>query len=275
MSPEMAKALVSIFLSCLSLYILLCVGLYLFQGRLLYFPQKGGGAVPDSIGLSFEDLRIIASDGIELHAWFIPFASQSGTILYLHGNAGNISTRLQALRQLHDLGLNTLIVDYRGFGLSEGTPDEEGLNRDAEAAWTYLTKQRSIPPGSIILLGRSLGGAVAAALAVRHKPRALIMESTFTSVPDRGAELYPYLPVRLLSKAKYNTLGRMASITCPVLVVHSPEDEVIPFGHGERLFAAAREPKEFLQIHGAHDEGFSLNGFRYQQGIADFLDRHR
>ena len=164
----------------------------------------------------------------------------------------------------HRLGLSTFIIDYRGYGQSEGSPSEQGTYLDAEAAWRYLVEERGVPPDQIIVFGESLGGAVAAWLAQTHSPQALILLSTFTSIPDIGAQTYPFMPVRMLARIQYNTLARMPEINCPVLIVHGQEDEIVPYGHGQQLFEAANQPKEFLEIKGSHNEGslFRLSSTR-------------
>jgi hypothetical protein len=147
-----------------------------------------------------------------------------------------------------------------------------GSYRDAEAAWRYLTEQRQVPAHNIILFGRSMGGAIAAYLATKYNPRGLIIESTFTSVPDMAASLYPFMPMRWLSRIKYNTKAYLQSINCPVLIVHSPDDEIIPFTHGKELFSAAHEPKQFLEIRGGHNDGFIVTGQLYIDGLNTFLN---
>ena len=270
----MVKTALFIALTLAGLYLLIGLFLFLFQSRLIYFPRREMGKTPADAGLTFEDLAIRTSDGLTLNGWFVPSDDTAATILYFHGNAGNISNRLETIRQFHGMGFNTLIIDYRGYGRSEGSPDEEGTYRDAEAAWSYLVGTRGLAPGSIIILGRSLGGAVAAYLGTQVHPRAVILESTFTSIPDRGAELYPYFPTRLLARIEYNSLDRMQSLNSPVLIVHSTEDEIVPFSHGQKLFEAAREPKEFLRISGGHNDGnFSFRDV-YERGILTFLSQH-
>ncbi|MDH4068892.1 MAG: alpha/beta hydrolase [Ignavibacteria bacterium] len=269
------KTLVSIVAGGLGFYLLVCLLVYFFQEQMLFFPQQNLVATPAEAGLEFEEVSLSTNDGITLHGWFVPAGDSAPTLLYFHGNAGNISHRLESLKQFHQIGLNTLIIDYRGYGKSQGAPDEEGLYRDADAAWHYLTATRQIPESSIVLLGRSLGGAVAAYLAAEQSPQALILESTFTSVPDRGAELYPYLPVRFLSRMNFDSYGRLAHVRCPVLIVHSPEDEIVPYSHGRRLYEAAPEPKQFLRISGGHNDGFYLSATHYLQGLTSFLSDYR
>jgi hypothetical protein len=193
------------------------------------------------------------------------------TLLFFHGNAGNISHRLDSIRIFADLGLDVFIFDYRGYGLSEGSPSEPGTYRDATAAWRWLTGERGLAPGQILLFGRSLGAAVALELATRVEPAGVILESAFTSVPDLGAAIYPWLPVRLLSRYRYDNLGRIASVRAPLLVVHSRGDEIVPFRQGQALFAAASEPKRFLELQGGHNDGFLASGVGYRRGLAEFL----
>ncbi|HXV44855.1 MAG TPA: alpha/beta hydrolase, partial [Anaerolineae bacterium] len=188
------------------------------------------------------------------------------------------SHRLWSLELFHRLGMSVLIIDYRGYGQSEGRPSEQGTYLDAEVAWRYLTVERQLPPNQIILFGESLGGAVAAWLAQTGSPGGLILLSTFTSVPDIGAQTYPFLPVRLLARVNYNTLARLPEIKCPVLIIHSPDDEVVPYSHSQQLFAAANTPKEFLTLRGGHNEGVLLSATAYEAGLEAFLaqfdDRH-
>jgi len=264
-------------LLCAGLYSLLVLGVYIFQARLLFFPNQPGRQhvqVPTDIGLHYETVRITTVDGVTLNGWFVPADKARGVILFFHGNAGNISHRLDSLRIFNELDLNTLIIDYRGYGSSTGTPSETGTYLDAEAAWRYLVEEHRFSPREIIIFGRSLGGAVAVHLASQRDPAALIAESTFTSVPDLAAELYPWLPARWLSRFQYNSLQKIKSVTCPVLIVHSSQDEIIPSRHGNSIFSAARAPKEFLKISGSHDSGFLTSGRVYTAGLDHFLLNH-
>jgi fermentation-respiration switch protein FrsA (DUF1100 family) len=196
-----------------------------------------------------------------------------GLVLFFHGNAGNISHRLDYLRMFHDLGLTTLIVDYRGYGRSSGTPSEEGTYRDAETAWRHATQVLGNPASRIVVFGESLGGGVAAQLAAENRPGALVLASTFTSVPEMGAELYPLLLVRLLARIRYDSLARLEQISCPLLVIHSRDDGIIPFTHGQRLLAAARQPKQFLEIRGSHNEGFVFARNEWIRQLDGFLQQ--
>jgi hypothetical protein len=192
-------------------------------------------------------------------------------VLFFHGNAGNISHRLDTLVFLHELGLAVFMFDYRGYGESEGEPSEAGLYRDAEAVWGYLTETRGIPGREILLFGRSLGGAVAAYLAERHAAMGLVLESTFTSVPEVAEQHYPWLPVHSLTRYRYDTAGRLPNIDMPVLIIHSPEDEIIPFSHGQTLYDLAKEPKCFVEIEGSHNTGIFDSWETYRRGWNEFI----
>ncbi len=251
--------------------------LYLFQSRFVFFPSREIEATPDDIGLSFEPVEIRSGDGVKITGWFVPADNPRGTILFFHGNGGNISHRLDSLHIFHSLGLNTLIIDYRGYGRSEGKPSEDGIYLDADAAWKYLVEQRNTDPEKIIISGRSLGGAVAVHLAGKHKPGALIVESTFKSIPEIGSDIYPFLPcalLRLLSCYQFNATEGVSQAACPVLVVHSRDDDMIPFAHGQAIFDAAGGPKEFLEITGSHNDGFIVSGLTYKNGLDKFISTH-
>lgn len=257
-------------------YAALLIGVFLFQSRLVYFPHIGRefSATPRDAGLDYEEVRLNTADGEGLHAWFVPTPQPRGTVLLFHGNAGNISHRLDYLLMLHRLGYSSFIFDYRGYGKSSGSPSEPGTYRDAEAAWRYLTVTRNIEPRRIALLGESLGGAVAAWLASRQQPGALVLASAFTSVPDMGADVYPLLPVRLLSRFGYNTRAYLKNVETPLLIAHSREDEIIPYRHGQALFEAAREPKTFLEMRGGHNDSFLFSEEAWVRELGAFLDRY-
>jgi len=257
----------------LAVYVVLIVLVLLFQSHFIFFPERNIVATPEQIGLTFEDVAFLTEDGHILSGWFIPTEEPKGVLLFCHGNAGNISHRLDSIILFHYLGLSTFIFDYRGYGRSRGKITETGTYTDAEAAWRYLVKVRRIPPNEIIIFGRSLGGAVASKLAKNHKPKGLIVESTFTSIPDIAAEIYPFLPVRILTRFTYATIENIKDVRCPVLVVHSRDDDIIPFAHGRRIFEAAQKPKEFLEIKGSHNEGFLVTGPRYRAGLESFIMR--
>lgn len=251
----------------------LLLAVYFFQSHMVFYPETGREivATPAQVGLPYEDSHLQTTDGISLYGWYIPALQSRGTVLFLHGNAGNISHRLDYVQMFHRLGYSTLIFDYRGYGNSSGAPTEQGTYQDAEAAWNYLTGQMKIPPCRIVVFGESLGGAVAAWLAARQKPAALVIASGFTSVPDLGQQLYPYLPVRWLVRIRYDTRANLRNVAAPVLIAHSLEDEIVPFGHGRALFAAANPPKRFLELAGGHNDGFIYMRESWVRVLADFL----
>ena len=254
--------------------VLVFVLVWLFQGRLIYYPTQTLDATPTEIDLPYEDVRFKGDDGLALSGWFIPAAGDRGTILFCHGNAGNISHRLDSIAIFHRLGMNTFIFDYRGYGKSDGRPGEEGTYRDALAAWRFLVDKRHMTPDQIVIFGRSLGGAVAAWLAEKHTPGALILESSFTSIRDIASDLYPFLPVRYITRFGYHTARNIETVRCPVMIAHSRDDDIIPFAHGERIFEAAKEPKQFLEMRGSHNDGFIVTGTAYVDGLDAFLAQH-
>lgn len=250
--------------------------LFIFQENLAYYPEIGREiqTTPRDHGLAYEALTLTTPDGERLDAWFVPKPMARGAVLVLHGNAGNISHRMDTIAMFHRMGYSVLIFDYRGYGRSTGHPSEEGLYQDARTAWTYLTRERGLAPGRIILFGESLGGAVAARLAAEEQPGALVLSSVFTSAREFAADIYPWLPTRWLVRLNYDTRAALARVRCPVLVAHSPDDEIIPFSHGKMLFEAAAEPKAFLQLAGGHNDGFIFMREAWVHALAGFLDRN-
>jgi len=262
----------------LLVYLGLAALIYFKQSSLVFLPEmdRGFRASPADIGLPFTPLRLATADGETLDGWFVPADIQRtvrGLVIFFHGNAGNMGHRLDYLRMFHDLGLAMLIIDYRGYGRSSGIPSEEGTYLDAAAAWRHATEVLGFAAGRIVLYGESLGGSVAAQLATKNRPGALILASTFTSVPDMGAELYPLLPIRLLARIRYDTRARLPQIACPVMVIHSRNDDIIPFHHGRRLFEAARPPKQFLEIEGGHNDGFVFGEGHWVKQLDGFLQQ--
>lgn len=247
---------------------------YFVQSRLVYFPEKLLSNTPGAIGLDYTSVNIATRDSEILHGWWTPVPDAKGTVLFFHGNAGNISHRINYLVMFKRLGYNTLLFDYRGYGQSSGVPSESGMYLDAQAAWRYLTETQGIAPARIVLFGESLGGAVAAWLAAQEKPGLLALASTFTSVPDLAAEIYPFLPVRWISRFDYDTRKSLQSVTCPVFIAHSPQDEIIPFGQGQHLFQAAPEPKQFLTLEGGHNTGFIFMQPIWIKSLGAFMDEN-
>lgn len=263
----MLTALATVALVCGVLVLLV----YTLQDRLVYFPARELEATPRALGVDYEDVWLTTEDGVRLHGWFVASPAARATVLFFHGNGGNISHRLGRIVVFRRLGLNMLLVDYRGYGGSHGRPSEQGTYRDARAAWRYLTETREFGPGTIILYGESLGGAVATHLAAAQTPGAVIVESGFSSMVDLGAEVYPWLPVRWISRYTYPSARNLARVHAPVLIIHSRDDEIVPFHHGEALLAAAHEPKTFLEIRGGHNDGMFVSDAQYVRGLEDFL----
>ena len=269
------RVIINLLIAAAVAYALMILFVFLYQPRLVYFPQveRELTATPRAAGLDYEDVTLTTADNVKLHGWWVPSRNARGTILLMHGNAGNISHRLGYLTMFNRLGYSVLLFDYRGYGKSDGHPDEEGTYRDAEAAWLHLTATRNVAPRDIVMVAESLGGGVATWLALKYPPRALVLASTFRSVPDLGAQIYPWLPVRLLARITYDNLARIARVDAPVLIAHSRDDDVIPFAHGEALFAAAREPKQMLVLAGGHNDGFLFTRDAWIAAVGAFLDR--
>ncbi|MBT8136218.1 MAG: alpha/beta hydrolase [Gammaproteobacteria bacterium] len=245
-----------------------------FQGRFLYFPDiptRQLQATPLDAGMPYEDVALTTSDGVALHGWYVP-GRDTRTILFFHGNAGNISHRLESIAIFNRLGANVFIIDYRGYGRSGGKPDETGTYRDAQAAWDHLTVKRRIAPGDIVIFGRSLGGAVAAWLAAQVTPAGVILESTFTSVPAMAREVYPFLPSSL-ARIRYDTRSRIAAITSPLLLLHSDADETIPYHMSEQLLSAASRNARLVTLKGGHSDAHLVSGMHYFEALREFLAR--
>ncbi len=256
-----------------SCYGLLVVLVYFMQGRMLYLAEMPGRTLtmtPIDVGMDYQDVSIETTDGVTLHGWFISGRSPQ-VLLFFHGNAGNISHRLDSIEQFRNLGLSVLIIDYRGYGQSTGRTTERGIYRDADAAWRYLIEDRGIVPSDIVIFGRSLGASVASRLASEYQPLALIVESSFTSIPDIAQDLYPWLPARWLSRLSHATRDYVRDVRCPILIIHSRDDEIIPFRHGESIFASANEPRTLLTIRGTHNDAFLLDERAYVEGLRTFL----
>ena len=267
------RTLVSILTIAISIYLVLALMLYLFQGRMVFLSNLPGRALvasPNDVHLDYEDVSLTTSDNERLHGWYIPATNSRGVLLFFHGNAGNISHRLDSIKIFHDLGLDILIIDYRGYGRSTGETSEKGTYLDAQAAWDYLVNIRRIPANRIIVFGRSLGGAIGAWLGVQHTPAAVIIESSFSSGADMAHRRYPFLPTRLITRLQYPVADYAGQLNCPVLVVHSRHDEIIPFSMGQVIYATVKQNKKFLELRGDHNNGFLISQREYIAGLKDF-----
>lgn len=253
-------------------WLLLCALLFFGQDLLVYHPRSHVARTPDAAGLAYVDVVLETDDGERLGAWYVKTPRPRGTVLFCHGNGGNIGHRVSTLEVLTGLGLDVLIFDYRGFGTSTGTPSEAGLYADARAAWVHLTQVLGVDPDTIVIMGRSLGGGVATQLAAEVEAAALVVESSFTSAVALGQQTYWFVPVSFLARNRFESIDRIADVGEPVLVAHSEADEMIPYGHGRALFDAARAPKHFLELRGGHNDAHVTTGAAYRDGLAAFLD---
>lgn len=258
--------------------VVIVVGLWLylryFEWRNIYYPTRTIDTLPSDAGLEFEDVWFVAEDGCQLHGWWMPHENARGTIIMFHGNGGNVSGWMWMAADLHRLGVNVFLFDYRGYGRSRGIPTEEGTYRDGRAAFEVARARHAdaeAPP--VILYGISLGGAVAIQVACDKPAAGLIVESTFSSTLEMGRLLYPWLPVRLICHWRYDSTGKVAKLTIPKLFAHSTEDELVPCQMGRQLHDLAAEPKQFCELRGGHNDGGWSVTPEYWRAIEGFLDR--
>ena len=275
----------------LLLVISLVAFVMLFEDRFIYFPSKypeGYWDIPNrqagregEASPKIEDVWMTAADGVRLHGWYCNAPPTNGeasslipdtmTLLWFHGNAGNLTHRYPVVERLLEQRINVFIIDYRGYGRSEGSPSEEGLYMDASAAWDYLTRERKIPPGNIVIFGDSLGGAVAIELATKVEAAGLIVQSSFTSIKDMAAQVMPFVPTFIL-RTRMDSINKIARVRSPKLFIHSPADEMIPYRMGQQLYEAASQPKQFYEVKGAsHNETDMVGGRAYFNTIGDFV----
>ena len=251
-------------------FLVVVVAAMFLEESLVYFPvaYPEGDWQPE--GLAFEDARFQAADGVRLHGWYVPKENARAAVLFCHGNGGNLTHRIDALDMLHRwVGASVLIFDYRGYGRSEGRPSEAGVLADARAARAWLAKREKIGEDDVVLLGESLGGAVAVDLAARDGARALVLESTFDSLPEVAAYHYPWLPVRWAMRTRFDSASTIAEYHGPLLMAHGDADTIVPIRFGRRLFEAANEPKQFVLLPGHdHNEPMPTS---YYDALAEFL----
>jgi fermentation-respiration switch protein FrsA (DUF1100 family) len=263
--------LISIVIVFFIAYLGLGMILYFMQPTFLYCPVREVLSTPEELSLDFENVVFETEDGLRLNGWYIPAENSRLTILFCHGNGGNIMHRLDTINILYNLGVNCFIFDYRGYGNSEGKTTEEGTYLDVMAAYKWLTEDKKISQDSIIIFGRSLGGSIAAQLAAEVPARSLIIESAFTSYVDIGKKFYPYMPVRWFARFSYRTIDYIKDVRCPVMVIHSKDDDIVPFEFGLELYEAANEPKEFVEIFGSHNDGFLVSSEIYKKAWTKWL----
>lgn len=263
------------------LWVTIVITMAWFEESLIFFPDRYPSGQWDTTvaardtGATISDCDFSAEDGTRLHGWLCRSGQTEGTagpvLLWFHGNAGHLAHRVEVLMLLSRIPAEVLIIDYRGYGRSEGRPTEKGLYRDGRAAWRYLTAERGIDPSRIVIYGVSLGGAVAVDLARDVEPSGLIVQSSFTSVPAMAKQYYPFIPVWMI-RTRLDSLAKIGEVNCPIMVVHSPADDVVPFEHGQRLFSAAQGYKRFVEIEGAaHNETWLVGGENYLDAVRGFV----
>ena len=257
----MVIGLMYLFAFCFIVYGVFGLGLFFMQSQFIYSPSKEVSCNPEDIGLEYEDVSFLTEDGLKLSGWYVPSEGSGFTVLFCHGNGGNIMHRLDSISIFYNLGLSCFIFDYRGYGNSEGAPTEEGTYLDAAAAYNWLRREKQAR--DIIILGKSLGGCIAAELAGKVPAAGLVLESTFTSYLDIGRKYYPYMPVKWFAKFKYPTSYYIKDVNSPVMILHSRDDELVDFEFGRQLYSAANNPKKFVEISGNHNEGFLTSGGVY------------
>jgi fermentation-respiration switch protein FrsA (DUF1100 family) len=267
----MKKVLLSTVIAVSVLLLVVNVFFYLQQPHMVFFPLKEIEQTPDQWGMHYEKVSLKSTHDHRITGWYIPGKNHDRALLFFHGNGGNISHRGDSLRIFHHLGLNVLIIDYQGYGESEGTPGEQAMYDDGRAAFDYLVKDRKFKKENIVVFGRSLGGAVAARITAEKRPGAVILESTFASVPDVASYYFPLLSKFIVSRYRFNSLAQVKKIHCPLLVLHSRQDDVIPFTSGARLYNAANNPRRFIEMVGDHNSGFIQSQPAYEDAIASFL----
>jgi pimeloyl-ACP methyl ester carboxylesterase len=246
------------------------------EKRLIYYPAARLDVTPKALGLAFEEVAIDVEPGVKIHGWFIGAGQKPSvaTVLFSHGNAGNIADRLDRVLRLREIGADFLLYDYRGYGRSTGSPDEEGTYRDGRAAYDYLVKVRHIDPARLILMGESLGCAISIQLAIERKAAGLALEAPFASIAHMANAIYPFLPLGPFIRTRYENLKKIPQLRMPLLVAQGTRDEVIPVAQGRMVFDAAPPPKQYLAIEGArHNDVYIVGGPGYRLALSEFISR--
>ncbi len=270
MSILQMAGMIVLFLALYGVFLVSC------ERRIIYHPHKypEGNWNSSSSSVSREDVHFTASDGVRLHGWYIPSAGAKATLLWFHGNAGNITHRLGNIEMLKPLNLNIFIFDYRGYGKSEGEPDEKGIYSDSQAAYDWLVKVKNILPGEIILFGRSLGGICAVEVASGNPAAGLILESVFPSAGKMAEKIFPVLPLGGAIKSRFDAISKVPDLKLPKLFIHGTQDEIVPYKLGRELFSVAADPKEFYDIQGAgHNDTFLVGGAGYFNALGQFIKK--
>ncbi|UCG35797.1 MAG: alpha/beta hydrolase [Candidatus Omnitrophota bacterium] len=262
--------MVKTFLHILGWLIVFFLYIKFLEHRSVFFPTRAIEITPQAVNLEYEDVNFLTADGISLHGWFVPYPKEELTFLLFHGNAGNVSHRIDKILLFNEAKVNVFIFDYRGYGNSQGKPSEKGIYIDARAAYGYLVKERKVAPEHIILHGTSLGCAAAIDLAYKEEVGGLIMEGAFSKGRDVAKRLYPFLPSFIFSNS-FNSMSKIKEITAPKLFIHSKNDEIIPFKLGKKLYAASLEPKKLVTIYGGHNTAFLDSRQHYLAAVKEFI----
>ncbi|KAA3631987.1 MAG: alpha/beta hydrolase [Calditrichaeota bacterium] len=273
---KVLKMLLWIPVIIVALYLVIMLYIYFNQDKLVFYPTENFALTPDQLELEFETIELKISDSVIIHGWFIsPKEKKSDkVILFCHGNAGNISHRLETAEYLSKLGVPIFLFDYRGYGHSTGSPTEEGVYEDAQTAYNWLVQSKQYKPEEIIIFGRSLGGAVGVELASRVKCGGLIVESSFTTVAEMGKKLFPIFPIKQLIRYKFDSFTKIKTLQCPILVTHSPDDDLIPYWMGEKLYEQAPEPKDFVKLSGPHNSREYFENEAYKIALVSLFESH-
>ncbi len=258
----------------LLLIVLFVVYVKYIESKSIFFPTKNIDLTPQDLQIPFEDIYIKAGGSNQINGWFIPFENAKYTILFCHGNGGNISHRMEKITILRRSKANIFIFDYEGYGKSQGKPSEKGIYQDAQASFDYLVEMRKIDPKGIIVYGESLGCAVAIDLAWKNTIGGLILEGSFSSGKDMARIIYPFLPTALFFN-KFNSIEKIKDIDAPKLFIHSKSDEIVPYSLAQKLFDAAREPKNFVSIRGGHNTAFIDSQQEYAETISVFIEKSK
>jgi len=258
-----------------SLIVVATVAVYFLYPRIehsvIFFPSRSLDGTPGLHGLTHKEVYFETADGQRLHGWFFPIEEESPVILFCHGNAGNISHRLENIKLLLERRLRVFIFDYRGYGKSTGRPSEKGLYQDGLAAYDYVTRREQIAPDAVIPFGRSLGATVALEIALQRTVKSIIIEGAFTSTKEMARTIPVFYPLSFIAPPHYNSAEKIRRINVPILVVHAQRDEIVPCSMGERLFACAKKPKFFYPVEGAtHNDTYVVGGGRYFETLAVF-----
>jgi uncharacterized protein len=266
------NTVLKIVIALAGMYLMLVLILYLFQGQMLFLPDRQIYRTPSDVNMNASDTWIETRDGKTLHGWYFPSEGARFVVVLSHGNAGNISGRLEIAELLNELGVAVLLYDYRGYGQSDGRPSERGLYKDITAVISYLEVELGYPEDRVILYGRSLGGAVSAWAAKEHDVAGLVLDSSFTDLRSMAREIYPIVP-GFLVRFNLSTLSYLQKASgTPVMIMHSREDEIVRYHHGEQLYEAAGEPKTFVPLRGGHNDLFFTSMSTIRNSWATFLE---